>query len=407
MKLYNFQTSAIEQVKNKKNVLFAYDMGLGKTYLGARRLIDKNKKTSLVICQKSKINDWIEILKNEGLKVYDLTKKKNLDNFNFGIGVINYELAWRRKQLTKFTDFTLLLDESSLLQNEKCKKTKFILKLKYDNVILLSGTVCNGNYEKLWSQLKLLGWEIKKGEFYRRYCVMRDMNLNGVKFKIVVGYKNTKDLKKQLFNYGGIFKTADEVLELPKQNFIDVLSESSKIYKEFEKTKFVEYAGHEFVGDYELTARLNGRLLCSVFNKQRLKQVRDLIDSTNDRIIIFYNFDMELTELKKLCKDRPLSFVNGKKTDLKNYTFKNDTITLVQYQAGAMGLNLQLANKIIFFSLPDGRAELLSQALKRVHRIGQERAVFYYLCWSKNTVEQEIYNNLKIKDKRIKYLWTH
>jgi superfamily II DNA or RNA helicase len=57
MKLYNFQTSAIEQVKNKKNVLFAYDMGLGKTYLGARRLIDKNKKTSLVICQKSKIND--------------------------------------------------------------------------------------------------------------------------------------------------------------------------------------------------------------------------------------------------------------------------------------------------------------------------------------------------------------
>ena len=209
---------------------------------------------------------------------------------------------------------------------------------------------------------------------------MREMNLNGVRFKIVVGYKNTKDLKKQLQNYGGIFKTADEVLELPQQNFINVLSEPPKVYREFLKTKFVEYAGHEFVGDYELTARLNGRLLCSVFNNQRLKQIRDLIDSTNDRIIIFYNFDLEFNELKKLCKDRPLSFVNGKKTDLKNYTFKSNTITLVQYQAGAMGLNLQLSNKIIFFSLPDGRAELLSQALKRVHRIGQERKVFYYLC---------------------------
>jgi SNF2 family DNA or RNA helicase len=62
-----------------------------------------------------------------------------------------------------------MLDESSLIQNEQAKRSKFILKLKANNVILLSGTPTGGKYENLWSQIQLLGWNISKKMFYNHY----------------------------------------------------------------------------------------------------------------------------------------------------------------------------------------------------------------------------------------------
>lgn len=81
------------------------------------------------------------------------------------IGVINYETAFRRDWLLKLKDFTLMLDESSLITNETAKRSKFILKMQPESVILLSGTPTAGKYERLWSQVQLLGWNITKKRF--------------------------------------------------------------------------------------------------------------------------------------------------------------------------------------------------------------------------------------------------
>lgn len=128
-------------------------------------------------CQKSKIDDWVDHMKTyyPEYRVMDLTKKSEGVNFrtlvetkdlydqNIQIvGVINYDLVFRRKYIAHITDFTLLLDESSLICNENAKRSKFILKLQPESVILLSGTPTAGKYERLWSQLKLLGWDINK-----------------------------------------------------------------------------------------------------------------------------------------------------------------------------------------------------------------------------------------------------
>ena len=145
-----------------------------------------HSKINLVICQKSKVKDWIEHFRNNysEYKVYDLTAKtKNeklsnnaiLLNCKNGTNVkcvlvINYELAFRRTELADLSDFTLMLDESSLIQNETAKRSKFILKkLSPKNVILLSGTPTSGKYEKLWSQMNLLGWNISKKMYYKQY----------------------------------------------------------------------------------------------------------------------------------------------------------------------------------------------------------------------------------------------
>ena len=62
-----------------------------------------------------------------------------------------------------------MLDESSLIQNDTAKRSKFVLKMNPDNVILLSGTPTSGKYENLWSQMNLLGWNISKELYNRQY----------------------------------------------------------------------------------------------------------------------------------------------------------------------------------------------------------------------------------------------
>ena len=78
------------------------------------------------------------------------------------------------------------------------------------------------------------------------------------------------------------------------------------------------------------------------------------------------------------------------------YEEHSDSITFVQYQAGARGKNLQKANKIIYFSLTDS-SELFEQSKKRIHRIGQERPCFYYLMICTGTVEEDILHTLEMR----------
>ena len=61
-----------------------------------------------------------------------------------------------------------------------------------------------------------------------------------------------------------------------------------------------------------------------------------------------------------------------------------------------MGLNLQKANKIIYFSLTD-RSELFEQSKKRIHRIGQQKTCFYYQMICPGTVEEAILETLEMR----------
>ena len=94
--------------------------------------------------------------------------------------------------------------------------------------------------------------------------------------------------------------------------------------------------------------------------------------------------------------ERECSVVDGSTKDLRCYGEFDDSVTFVQYQAGAMGLNLQKANKVIYFTLPE-RSELFEQSKKRIHRIGQENRCFYYVMLCKNTIEEDIYATLKMR----------
>lgn len=313
------------------------------------------------------------------------------------IGVINYDLIFRRPELGQLKDFTLMLDESSLIQNEMSKRSKFILKkLNPKNVILLSGTPTGGKYERLWSQCYLLGWKISKNAFWDTYVKYHYDDNDGFPVKIIDGYKNVDRLKRKLREHGAIFMKSDEVFDLPEQVEQTIFVKTTKEYRRFRKDCIVKVGNREFVGDTTLTKMLYERMLCGYVNKDKLQSFRDLVKSTDDRLIVFYNFVNELESLKSILEEeeRPVSVVNGEIKDLTAYENAENSVTLIQYQAGAMGLNLQKSNKIIYFT-PPLSSELYEQSKKRTHRIGQSRSCFYYRLVCKNSIEERIYKTLE------------
>lgn len=321
------------------------------------------------------------------LTVSDYTKSKPIEIAD--VFIITYDLIWRRN--ITLTKYTLMLDESSYIQNETSKRTKAILKLKPLNVVLLSGTPTAGRYERLYSQIQLLGWDITKRDYWDRYIdfILMDMKI-GFKIPKVIGYLNVDELKQKLAEYGCVFMKSEDVLDLPEQVEINIACDAPRELETFKKSSVVQIQGKTLVGDMALNKLLYTRQLCSIYCKDKLDKLKDLIESTEDRLIIFYNFVEEVKAIKSLTK-RPISEVNGNTKDLTNYGKHSDSITLIQYQSGSMGLNLQLANKIIYFS-PTLSAEQYLQSKKRTHRLGQSRSCFYYhlIC----DIEYDIYDTL-------------
>lgn len=411
MKLYKHQEDALKRTKTFNKCAYYHDMGLGKTFTGSEKMRMLDNNVNLIICQKSKVGDWIEHCETnmtDKFVTFDLTNKRDFDLFfswrnpeTKKIGIINYDLVFRREEVASLQDFTLLLDESSLIQNYKSKRTKTILKMKPLNVILLSGTPVGGKYENLYTQLKLLGWNITKKEFWDTFINFELVQYGRLAPKIpkIIGYKNIDLLKQKLREYGADFLTTDEVFDLPLQNFITINIKCNKEYKDFLRYHYLKLENLEIIGDNPLKSLLYSRLLISAYNEYKLNALIDLCDSTEDRLIIFYNFKEELNQIIASVKNRPISIVNGQVKDLNAYEQENNSLTLIQYQAGAMGLNLQKANKIIYYSLPLS-SELYEQSKKRIHRIGQNRPCFYYLLLAENSIEERIKTTL---DKRNDY----
>jgi len=408
MKLYAHQIEGLKATEGMNHVAFYWDMGLGKTFAGSEKMVALGAKVNLIVCQKSKIDDWIDHFKqNYDWHVLDLTDKKQWEYALHDcpylldepvVFVINYDLAWRRKELLNLIDFTLMLDESSLIQNETAKRSKFILKMNPKNVILLSGTPTGGKYEKLWSQMHLLGWQISKQLYWKQYVEVEYLDTVDRSIPIVTGYKNVDRLKRKMNQYGCQFLKTDEVFDLPSQTFTKVRIPASKEYRKFRKEKYVQIGETELVGDTTLKRMLYERMLCGIYSEAKLKAFTDLVESTEDRLIVFYNFTDELNRMETLLmnENRPISIVNGSYKNLDAYEQYDNSITFIQYQSGAMGLNLQKANKIIYFTLPLS-SELYEQSKKRIHRIGQDQACFYYQLIVTGSIEEKILRTLEMR----------
>ena len=380
--------------------------GLGKTFIGSEHVasIAKDDEDIIVVCQKSKVCDWVEHWRTHYRRpVCDYTRKdpKNPKHMSHGmVTVVNYDLLWRRPIFKEWRAH-LILDESSMIQNESTKRTKFVLSMHPLTVTLLSGTPVSGKYENLWSQIQLLGWKLPKQTYWDNYVRWHSEVFYSRSFpvKIVDGYKNVDMLKEGLRKHGAVFMRADEAVTLPDTVENTIKVRANPDYRKFMRDRLIVINGEELVGDTPLTTLLRARQLCGIYAVEKMDAMADILASTHDKVVIFYNFKAERAMLETACHKagRKPYAICGEVKQEREFHESDDGVLLVQYTAGSMGLNLQDCNRIVYYT-PPLSCDLFMQSKARIRRIGQKRTCFYTYLVVEGSIEEHIYEVLARKE---------
>lgn len=128
----------------------------------------------------------------------------------------------------------------------------------------------------------------------------------------------------------------------------------------------------------------------------RYEEIKNLL-TKHDRVIIFYNFDYELEQLRKLADDVNITIAewNGHTHDLIPNTRR--WVYLVQYSAGAEGWNCITTNVIAFYS-QNYSYKIMTQAAGRINRLNSPYStLYYYHLQSVAPIDLAIAKALKMK----------
>lgn len=140
-------------------------------------------------------------------------------------------------------------------------------------------------------------------------------------------------------------------------------------------------------------------------NSSKFEAVLSMLDeivAEKHRVLIFSQFTSLLALLKKELEHKKIeyAYLDGKTTKRQKVVdgFKNSDcpVFLMSLKAGGVGLNLVEAD-YVFLMDPWWNPAVEAQAIDRVHRIGQKRAVNAYRFIAKNTVEEKILELQKTK----------
>lgn len=228
-------------------------------------------------------------------------------------------------------------------------------------------------------------------------------------------YKNRTEFKREHVVYSRYtrYPKVERYLEsrklerLKKQILVDMpfekptISHDEWVQVDYDHTNYLYAFRNRFDIFKNEPVRDAGRL-CYLLRKivnsdpSRIEMVKKLLER-HDRIIIFYNFDYELEELRKLdgYLGLKLSEWNGHKhqhiPDCERWLY------LVQYAAGSEGWNCITTNAIIFFSQNYSYKSTV-QAAGRIDRMNTPyRDLYYYHFKSRSSIDSAIYKAFKRK----------
>lgn len=344
--------------------------------------------------------------------VYVITTAKKRDELDWDAEFVKYGIgkehttqgrlvvdSWNNiKKYDQIKDAFFILDEQRLVGSGAW--TKAFLKIARGNSwIMLSGTpgdtwmdyipvfVANGFYKN-------------RTEFKWEHVVYN----NYAKFPKVDRYINTQKLvryRNQILVEMPFERHTERHLNTVKVPY------DKAIFEKVVKERWHVYEDRPLRDVAELFA-----VMRKVVNTDpgRLTQIRRLM-SQHQRLIVFYNFDYELAELRSLVRTEDPASVSQKDA-LESPAFeiaewnghKHEPIPdsdrwvyLVQYAAGAEGWNCIETNAMIFYSLTYSYKHF-EQAQGRIDRLNTPYFdLYYYILLSDSFIDKAIAKALRMK----------
>lgn len=405
--------------------------GSGKTYTSL--FIDKTLKSKnlLIVCPKTIIGQWeesVELILPEmnimrtakswsGARINEELKKLPKTN---NVVIVSMYVIHSLKYLEEILDPTwhIIFDESHRMKSHTTRITKTMLRLgrytRYKTILSATPTEGDyGGYIDLYTQLSFLGHlNMTRRSFLDTYAYERPLNLPHLRFPVmeITGYRDTvKDLDILLSKIARSYtpKYTDEPAESFKINISRAPKyPTMKHHRNYEDLDFSNPSRLRIAERTITTGTIMGmdaydNRLTYDDNTRKLDWLEEFLKDQGTPILVFYQYNVELENLKKLAKklDKKYIVVNGanqnKLDDIRN---KEYDLILGQLDACSESIDgLQHKTNIaVYFSLPESSI-VARQSTGRLDRMGQKLSPrFYYLIMEK-TVDERIWELIKSK----------
>lgn len=385
IKLLPYQQEYMEHTT--RNFVYDMDTGTGKTYMGLYHWRHYYPESPLlIVAPASKINE----------QGWNRTIDELLDDVEFE--AISYnKLA---KDWQKYRGYFVIFDECHRLKNSTGKwgKAGFNLTRIADGFILLSATPTPNNWEDMINYFKMFKLTPNKTQFLKKHAV----TINRFGYNEIVDWNQTDVIEAQWKSISRRLNKS-EALELPPLVFQDVLFKASPVYKRIQKTRMLD---DDTPLDNMMSLRHGLRVNTNM--KDKSDYLKEFLDGTKENVLVFYNYDLELEQIKKsIPKGKNVFVCNGHE---KHYPKKNEwgdvenSVTIANYKSGSEAVEFTYTTVIVYFSPTESYTEFY-QSYGRTHRMGQTDHVTAYKFITQATIERDIYRALDNKqDFNIK-LW--
>jgi SNF2 family DNA or RNA helicase len=412
VKLFDYQTRAINFMLSRPRGALFLDCGLGKTLITLTWLYLKRKeikKTLIIAPLRVAEHTWTAEIEKWGipLKVSKVLGKKEqrekaLEKKS-DIYIINTDnVVWLTKNY-KFDFDCLIVDELSNFKSYNSNRFKALKKLDYKYFWGLTATPTPNGLMQLWPEIFLIdkGQRLGKSitKFRQRYCLGIPM-AHGTAWTINPGVEDS------IFE-----KVQDCCLSMDAVNppriivndiFVSMTKSETIKYEDFKR----EYVFKE--DDSEVTASsaavLAGKLRQLAngfiydeakkairFHNSKLDALEDLIISANGNpIMVFYSFEAD----KKAIQKR---FPEASDLDIEAWNRGEIPLMLLHPASAGHGLNLQDGGHIIVWYGLNWDYELYHQANARLARTGQKETVIIHRIMTDGTIEEHIATMLSNK----------
>ena len=421
-KPHNYQKYAEDFLIEHEEAGLFMDMGLGKTVvtLTALSKLSWDIDRVLVIAPKRPaIDTWPE----------ELTKWDHLTGLTWALAtgsekereralmrgafitIINREnVVWLvNKYKRKPWPFDcVVIDELSSFKSSKSQRFRALKRVRpfIRRVIGLTGTPASNGYMDLWAECYLLDQGKALGKTLTTY---RDIYFTPGRRNGNIIYEwnlreNAKELILDRLKPMCVSMKTEDYLELPDRLDIirkfELSGKSKKMYQQMEKDLLLEVDDSmiDAVNSAVLTTKLMQICSGAIYDEngdaaylhdEKFEALDQLIEEANgENVLIFYGFRHERD---RLLKRYPEAVDIKDKGAIQAWKAGKIKILLAHPASAGHGLNLQSGGSIsIWFSLPMS-LELYQQAVKRLHRQGQQNVVRNYILIARDTFEEEVY----------------
>lgn len=435
----NHTENLIYSLKTYQRVLDASDTGTGKTYTAIAACLHLKLKP-LIICPKSVLTIWLNVLKHMGAPFYGVSNYESIQNCKYFSKDIDNKISCpfiKRTKIIKEIKIKMKPDKKEKFNEKKEIEFLYSWQIPEDMVLIFDEAHRCKNVRTMNSHILKQSGINKDSKIMMISATVSDKPENFAVVGYILGlYKTLKEASPFIETVGKDFDNPmqgvhnelfpelcsrmriKDLGELFPNNQIISQTYNMESQEEIQQQyKLIEDAVNSLKNKEDSSGCALSRIL---YARMRIEQLKiptfiELAKQYYDEdasVVIFVNFTQTLKTLAQELKTNCLIFgeqtLEERNKNIEDFNSDKSRLIICNIKSGGCGVSLHDLNgdfpRITIIS-PTWSAQDLLQALGRVHRANCKTPVRQRIIFCKNAdVEEQMCDNIKDKLKNLSLL---